>query len=513
MKTESALHEKIFESPVLLGFISFLFMAVFNFSCLENPPYWDDILGLHNQAVWLANNNFNVLKLSQTGGYLAGGSHIYQFGIMPYFYAVLYALFSPKITHLIGHFFNMGCMALAFGVSYSLLRKFKINNYCAALWCVAALYEPIIAGRVVALGQECPLICATLLSIYFLFNKKYRLGVFFIFIAMLCKMTAGILAITFVLWLILHIYFTQENRKERLKKYYPYLIAGILLICFFLFDIFGGESELWVINHNIFISFFLRLKHHFLNLLIIQFIVVCIMGLLTMYQISLMIKNKNMFWLSEKNRFSFFLLILCGGFWMSYGLCALPLPRYSAFIVLPMYIFVAINADFEKKHLSILLALILLTLGIVNINGAFYPRLKTWQLRSGDNLERSREFIDDLWANQGACKFLETKYFDRPIVAKWPYVQMLTIPKMGYVSKALPNVYAACPPIKYAKVKVYKPAIKMPKNTLYIFVDNSFAVWKNFGPSLYPKQNQQYKIIFANQVRGGRLIIYEKKFQ
>jgi hypothetical protein len=235
------------------------------------------------------------------------------------------------------------------------------------------------------------------------------------------------------------------------------------------------------------------------------------MAVLAIYQIILVIKNKKIFELTEKDKFSLFLLILCGGFWMSYGLCALPLPRYSAFIVFPMYIFIAINMQFKRKFLNILPALILLIIGVVNINGAFYPRLKIWQLRSGDNLERSREFIDDLWANQAACEFLETKCFDRPIVAKWPYVQMLTISKMGYVSKALPNVYAACIPIKYAKVKVYKVGEKMPDNTLYIFVDNSFAVWKQFGPSLFPPRDQKYKIVFANQVRGGRLIIYEKK--
>jgi hypothetical protein len=511
-KSEQALHDFFLESPVWVGLVSFLFMFILNFSCLDNPPYWDDILGLHNQAAWLAKNNFNLSKLWQPGQeYLAGGSNIYKFGMMPYFYGILYALFSPKTVHVLGHLFNMGCLALAFGVSYSLLLKFKINNYAAFLWCIAVICEPLMSGRVVALGQECPLVCATLISIYFLFNKKYSLGIFFIFIAMLCKMTAGVLATAFTLWLILDICLDKENRKERFKKYYPYLIAMIILVCFFLFDTFGAKSELLKFSDNIFIRFFFILKHHFLNLLIVQFIVLCVIGLLAIYKIIVLIKHKKLFNLPEKDKFSLFLLILCGGFWMSYGLCALPLPRYSAFIVFPMYIFVAINAQFRAKYLNVLPALILLIIGVININGAFYPRLRVWQLRSGDNLERSREFVDDLWANQGACKFLETKCFNRPIVAKWPYVQMLTVPEMGYVSKSLPNVYAACLPIKYAKVKAYKVGMKMPQNTLYVFVNNSFSIWKQFGPSLFPAQGENCKIIFANQVRGGRLIIYEKE--
>ena len=119
--------------------------------------------------------------------------------------------------------------------------------------------------------------------------------------------------------------------------------------------------------------------------------------------------------------------------------------------------------------------------------------------------------MNDLRANKAACRLLETEYFNRPVVAKWPFLQMLTIPKMGYVTKALPNVYAACPPISYGKVKIYDPKSKMPDNTLYVFAFNSLEAWTKFGPSLFPKRDKRYKIIVKNQIKGGWLIIYEKE--
>ena len=501
-------YENFLDSPVQVGILSFLFMVVLNLFCLNNPPYWDDILGLHNQAVWLSRHHFDVVGLWRSGDYLSGGSNIYKFGIVPYFYAVLYSLFCPGTVHILGHLLNMACLAVAFGTGYSLLRKFGVDNCIALLCCTAVLCEPVMAGRTAALGQECPLICTTLVSIYFIFNRKYGWGIFFIFAAMLCKMTAGILAMAFVVWLALAILLKKGERGKSFMKYYPYLTAGILLIAFFLFYTFSNQGELLSSNDSIFMRFFFILWHHFSKLLLVQFAALSMMALAAVYFIVVLIKKKKLYALLEKDEFSLFLLILCGGFWVSYGLCALPLPRYSAFIVFPTYIFIALNTRFEKKYLKIIPLFILLIFGIVNIRGAFYPRLRIWQLRSGDNLERSREFIDDLWANQGACKFLEKSCFDRPVVAKWPYVQMLAIPEMGYVTKSLPNVYAACVPIKYANVKVYTPKSKMPDNTLYLFVDNSFAVWKSFGSSLLPSEN--CKIIFANQVRGGRLLIYEK---
>ena len=505
------LHEKILASPVWVGFLSFLLMAILNISCLDNPPYWDDILGLHNQAVWLAKHNFNIVKLWQPGQeYLAGGSNIYRFGMMPYFYAILYSLLSPKTVHFLGHLFNMGCLALAFGVSYSILLKFKVNNYLSLLWCAATLCEPVIFGRIIALGQECPLICVTVLSIYFLVNKKCWSGLLFVFTAMLCKMTGGILATAFVVWLIICICLAKDKWREKLKKHYLHLIVGILLIVFFLFSTLGWEGEQVTFKDNLLLRLFFVLKYHFLNLLPIQFIALCMVAAVAVWRLISVVKSKSLFDLSEKDKLSLLLIILVSGFWASYGLCALPLPRYSAFIVFPMYIFIALNFSSRKKYLAALPALVLLLAGMLNSNGNFYPRLRRWHLRSGETLERSREYLNDLWENQAACKLLEKKYFERPIVAKWPFLQMLTVPEMGYVTKALPNVYAACPPVKYADVKLYRTNIKMPDNTLYVFSFNTFEVWRQFGPSLSLKRGQKYNVIYENQLKGGWFIIYER---
>ena len=502
------LHEQILKSPVLLGLLSFFLMLILNFPCIDNPPYWDDIIGLHNQAVWLAKHNFNVIELWQT----AADSNVYRFGIMPHIYGVLYILFSPKTVHVLGHLFNMGCLALTFGVSYSILRKFKINDYIALLWCVAAICEPVMSGRIIALGQECPLVCAGILSFYFLQEKRYRLGVLFIFIAMLCKMTAGVLTTAFTLWLIIDICLARERWLEQLNKYKYYLIIGIFLIAFFLFTSFYWTDELFKVNDVSIAKCFQQLYYTYLVLVPVQLAALIMMGFAALWRIIVVIKDKSLFSLSEKDKLSLLLLIFTGGFWISYGAYGCSLPRYSAFAVFPVYIFIALNTFSDKKKwLTAILAVILLILGLISMNGRYYLRLQSNRLRSGEYLERSREFVNDLWKNQAACRLLETKYFNRPVVAKWPFMQMLTIPEMGYVTKPLPNVYAACPLVNYAKTKKYDPKVKMPDNTLYVFGFNSLEAWTEFGPSLFPKRDKKYKIILKNQIKGGWLLIYEKE--
>jgi hypothetical protein len=503
--------DKILESPAWVGCLSFLLMLVLNFTCLDNPPYWDDILGLHNQAIWLANNNFNLSELWQPGqGFWEGGSNIYKFGIIAYLYGILYSLFSVNAVHIIGHLINLGCLALAFGACYSILRKFKINKHIALLWCAAVICEPVMSGRTAALGQESPLLCAAVLGIYFFADKKYWLGLVFVVAAILVKATGGILASAFVVWIVLDICLAKGNRKKHLKKYYLYLFAGIIMvICFLVLSLAETrdiEGERILLG-----KFFSSLKYQFSTLLPVQFFALCMVTAMAVWRLIVVLKNKTLFDLSEKDKISLLLLILTGGFWVSYGLYNCPLPRYSAFIVFPMYIFIALNTSSKNKCLTVVLAVILLLAGIININGRYYLRLQSNRLRSGEYLERSREYLNDLWENQKACKLLETKYFDRPVVAKWPFLQMLTVTEMGYVTKALPNVYAACQPIKYAKVKVYNPSTKMPNNTLYVFGFNSLAAWKEFGPSLFPERGKKYKIILKNQIKDGWFVIYEKE--
>ena len=506
-KNKIPLYEQILNSPPLLGFLGFLFMAILNFSCLNNPPYWDDILGLHNQAIWLAKNNFNIIELWKPEH---GDANVYKFGIIPYFYGILYSLFSPQTVHVIGHLFNISCLALVFGLSYSILCKFGVLSWWALLWCIAAMCEPVMAGRVTALGQECTVLCATILCIYFLADKKYWLGFLFIVIAVLCKTTAINLAAAFILWLFADICLSGNEWRQRLKKYCPFFIGAILLIGLSMFERFGVHDGL--LSGKIIPGQWLdSLDFHFRYLMPVQFAALLIMVFVTVVKAIAVIKNKTLFKLPDKDKISLLILIMTGGFWVSYSIYNCPLPRYTAFIVFPMYIFIALNTFSQKKYLTSILAVFLMLIGILNTNGSFYLKLPNRFRRSGEYLERSREYLNDLWENQKACKLLETRYFNRPVVAKWPFLQMLSMPEMGYVSKALPNVYAACPPISYAKIKIYDPKVKMPDNTIYVFGFNSLEAWTKFGPSLMPDLKKRYKIILKNQIRDGWLVLYEKE--
>jgi len=137
-----------------------------------------------------------------------------------------------------------------------------------------------------------------------------------------------------------------------------------------------------------------------------------------------------------------------------------------------------------KKQWSVILALAVLAFGALNQYGAWMPPVQT---RSGQILERSREYLIDLAGDREICRLLETEHFTDPIAGKFPFVQMLTLPELGYVSRALPNVFALNIVPSYAPVKGLEVGATLPHETLFIYAANVFEL--SWPPSLAPPPN------------------------
>ena len=77
-------------SPFRVFLSFFLLLLLFNAGWWFNPQHWDEILGLHNQAVFLAKHHFSFSELWRPEQHSFEGSDVYRFGILPLLYAVLY---------------------------------------------------------------------------------------------------------------------------------------------------------------------------------------------------------------------------------------------------------------------------------------------------------------------------------------------------------------------------------------------------------------------------------------
>lgn len=480
----------------LAGFtLIWALLILFNIRQLDNPPYWDDIIGLHAQALWYVNHDFRILELwaSPTVYYT---SNLYPLGIMPLLYGLMYKLLPPLAVHICGHLFNMACVAMCGVLCWSMLRR--RSWLIAGVACVAALTGPIMAGQTAALGQECPLALMCMLSIYCFSRRRYTAAYLWAVGAFFIKYTGIILLLAFpVYWLFLLVFFYRVRSGSGVGKIKRQLLYSALLAGVFC-------AIMIMMPHGITAAPGLGIKTALLRTFAFTRIYYPLLGL------NIVVAMIGALWFivrSRPFRRDIFIVILlsifCGGFCVAFFSHSLPLPRYFTTIIFPLTVLLFLVIP---RKLALIIGLGFIILNITGINGALFPRIGAMP-RSGALLERSREYLTDLEANRRLCKWLETNAFDRPILAKWPFVHMLTVPEFGYVSKPLPrvlspyHVHECC-----TGVSVLEPGnFRLPPGTICVYADNDFE-YMHSPVRLAPRGEVQ--VLYRDESLPGELLIY-----
>ena len=176
------------------------------------------------------------------------------------------------------------------------------------------------------------------------------------------------------------------------------------------------------------------------------------------------------------------------------------LPRYVAVCTLPAATLIGLHLR-NFKMATFLLAV----LAILLIWHPMQP-LPVKNQRSGEYLERSRDYLKDLAANQTFCRILAKDIPpEKPVFVKWPFGQMLTMPEFGYVDTPRPNVYVAENIIpKYAPVKQAKEYEQLTGNGVYLF--SATAISYN-RPVLLPENEPQ--IIYRDTSLPGDASLFQ----
>lgn len=472
-----------------------------NLRHLDNPPHWDDLIGLHNQARFIARHDFNPLALIRErshgvpGSAIGDGSNIYPYAITPWIHALFYRLPSPRLCHAAGHLFNLTCLALAGTLFFALLCR-RLSALPAATLTGAAFCEPVLSGITASLGQEAPAVLAVMLSLWLVLSG-YRKSA-------LAAAAGGVLlrgsVAIFLAVLILHELVTAifsaaeitpaERHRQRVAAWLLTIpAAGVLALIGRHHLLGGGHSWTYLATT-------------------LQGLVFWLLPAITLlWIIALAGTARHAFSLPQPLRRGYLqtmllLLLPYPLLLAAMTLVTRQLPRYAGFAVMPIFLGLAYALPAGRSRrltpLFLLLAALLLLWP--------YPPLPAALGRSGEYLERNRDYLLDLQANRRLCASLEADAFSVPIIATWPYILMLTVPEFGYVRRPLPNVLAAHPVIpRYAPVAPWKPGDALPPQTLFLFSHTSLMPESHrFAPA------RGDQIVYTDNTCGSPLLLYRQ---
>jgi hypothetical protein len=440
--------------------LAFVIVGAVHAECAQDPPYWDALMGAFAQGHWLATRSFSPITLMRdAGAFDDGGACVYPFSAYPWIVGALEAGgLAPSTVFLVLHLVSFAAAAAIVAALFELARD-AVGPGLAALVAAALMAQPMFRALACQMNMDMPLAACTLLSVLALARGRFRAACAWSIAALLVKPTAIILIganiAALALRLVRPAWFGAQEDGTWKRRVRVALIVHACLFAVFVaelavashFDkstpgvtLFGGTAQflvrrLWTLpEFGIALGLFLLFAPWIgarvarggadpleidLGLLLLSFT-----GFYCQYE-NVLPRYFLQVWPALLAA-----LVLC-------GLRQLRVPRRSIGALLVLF------AAF----------------GIVNAHGRFHPtRWAEWRepgsprpLVSNDGwlLERSMEYRDDLRLDLELARRLEP-HRGELVTAGWPVLQLLAIPRLGYVSAAH-RLESTETPIDYAE--------------------------------------------------------------
>jgi hypothetical protein len=492
--------------PVSVFAVFYIALLFLCYEAIHFPPYWDSVLGLFAEATWLADHDFDYMALAYGQyGYVAGGPRVYFFSIYPSLQALLMIGFDNASRFLLfNHLLTLGYAAATLSAFYYLLRV-RVGSALALLGAIALMVHPLFRAQAEAINMEMPLLAATSIGILLTIRGRHLWGAVFAIAAMAVK-PFGIIGVVALL-----IYHLVDREQGRRRNRAALSLLGL--------SILSAPAQLWLrstfledSSDTLFVLFRGSLKAVIVDL--VDFLILFVIGVVFcgIYIYGYLQKDTAGGFLTRfgdtlgfrghGDRRADLIIIL---FFVSFGAFFIHivniLPRYLLYC-LPVLLYMAIvvlSGITNRRWLRGVVVSAIICLSLFNQNGLFYPAI---QANNGFMLERSLEYRNDLKLNNALISYLERNHRDEKIVTSWPLAQMLTMPRLGYVTKPL-NVLTSDRACLYAPTESVSDELPDPDRSVWVYTPNSFSRQNKY----YPEDDH----LLARIAEGSReAVIYRR---
>jgi hypothetical protein len=483
---------------------AFLVLLLVNLAHLFDPPYWDGLVGVYSQGVWLLRHHMSYTGLIAQPSFGQGGSNIDLFYAFAPLFALLSSLLRPGVVFLIFHLTTLACAAWTIALFAGMLRG-RRPVWPWVLWILSASADPIWSGQTASMYLEVPFAALSGASIYCLWQGRYGMAAAACVAAWFIKGTAMLQALCVALFAIAFALWPRLRGKGPIDLRMAPLFAPLPVLLLL---------KRWVALAPVLVKwkwtdYFVMFFHRSVSLY-----PAAAFGLLVVILASVVaVARRRRFapdLAASDERLVGFLSIFVLGFWISFLIYPSALPRYLCAILFPQALLSAFLLR-RRPWVSGVLAGTLLVVNLVNQNGRLLPHLSLGDGRSGHELERSREYLVDLESNRRLCRALEAQVFDQDIMVKWPFTQMLRLPELGYVARPLPRVIEAGLQSSLTSAIPLEEFLRMPPlpATLCVYAPNVFD--QRWGATLEPMP--QEAVLLEDRAILPPVVVYRRDWE
>lgn len=413
------------------------------------PPYGDSASGPMMEAVWLLQNNFDFIKLSQQPLFIVGGPKAYLFSLYPTFQALLMK-FTPTpqayliVSHGITYLFSAAVMTLFFKI---LLRIWDAPKSFLLTFLLLSL--PLTQSQVEQINMEVPTLIFIVASFYYLAKKDVLTAAIFSGLAIFVKIYALFAAATIFVSGLFLFFFDEEKRGKRSILFSSFLailfaLLGAWLLCFVINPAGKvdkvGPLQGWPLMRQFPITYFF----------IISSIIYVVFACRAIKQRSCGYGAGLISFMKEN--FIVITMFIAAAAWFVLFANSLWIPPRYTLILFP-FLIVAIAAAalclIRNEKIAHRALIVLIIFALLSSHGMVY---KPIPLEDYSVSERSLEYRNDIKLHMRIGEVLSARYSHLMIAAPFNFAQMLAFPQIGFVDRKL-DIMIYLFPCLYGDVK------------------------------------------------------------
>lgn len=483
--------------------ITFAIILVARWEIVDSPPWWDAALSLFPEAIFLADHDFDIVRLRDHEPQCLGprgGSRTYVTSVMPTLLAMLMrTLPSPRAVIIVFHLFTFGC-AVAIAWTAARLAPARIPTWARALFAATVLTSPILCAQVDMLGMEIPMTACALASAYCFAKRRHGLAAVGGVAAFLVKnsglvVTLGSLATAMIGMAV-------QRRSGGWRRWLTPLFLqaaalGLELSILWWSQTVGfltrGRNPLWW-------------SLLWCPELVALFVVAWIAAMMLAWRGRDAVASE----LEEDPTPTLSLMIATA---TVASLAMTPyLPRYIT-IAVPFLYLAATPAILPRAAPRIGAATALgglLCWNLANWNGGLLPNQWKWMGKSGQDipvgegahLERSHEYLPVHRATIDLVRAVESKSAGRPIVAGHPFDLALALPQLGYVDHGVDGFSVnGLSAVTYLFSEVDRLLEANPPRVIFVVAPTHYYQDSSFA---FPDAAPGDELFFSNESLGMR---------
>ena len=168
-------------------------------------------MGIFPPAIFLYENNFDILSLIQEPDWWLGGANVHAFSLWTWIIALIMSLTkSPAITFIILHLLTFCLTALALSIFVRCMDRYTVNRIFALTTGLLLISTPLVLVQTGYIYVEIPVMCFSIFAFSAWQNDREGLAVACALIALSIKLTGVAIAASICLVLLFRFFSTPK---------------------------------------------------------------------------------------------------------------------------------------------------------------------------------------------------------------------------------------------------------------------------------------------------------------